>query len=105
MLALLPIHVKTCTSLRPSFFIAPEQKQRNCFSYISLVHEVLNSVSKTEESLRRLKSRTLNANDDGSAAQAAADVTSDEAKIREQIRLDVLHFVGRVSTRAFDTDR
>lgn len=63
--------------------------------YVSLVQEVLRSVCKTEESLRRLKNRNLTNNDD-SLAQTNGDATSDEAKIREQIKLDVGHFIREV---------
>lgn len=62
--------------------------------YMTLVEEVLRSVCKTEESLRRLKSRNVSTMDDPSAK---SDLTSDEAKIREQIKLDVKYFVTHVS--------
>lgn len=60
--------------------------------YVSLVQEVLHSMSKTEESLRRLKNRNLNVSDD-SLGQTSGEIVSDEAKIREQIKLDVEYFI------------
>lgn len=59
-------------------------------NYLSLVQEVLHSVGKTEKSLQRLKNRNLNTNKDKASAQS--DLTSDEGKIREQIRLDIDYF-------------
>ncbi|KAB0801273.1 hypothetical protein PPYR_05627 [Photinus pyralis] len=64
--------------------------------YLSLVQEVLHSVCKTEESLRRLKNRSLNFVDE-SAGQTSGDATSDEAKIREQIKIDVGYFVNELN--------
>nr|CAI5839567.1 unnamed protein product [Callosobruchus analis] len=57
--------------------------------YTTLVQEVLTSVCKTEESLRRLKNRNLNL----SGEHAPQDSVSDERKIREQIKYDVNYFV------------
>lgn len=62
--------------------------------YQSLVQEVLLSVCKTEESLRRLKSRTLNTSGDDS--HGPSDVISDETKIREQIKYDVGYFYDKL---------
>ncbi|CAH0562641.1 unnamed protein product [Brassicogethes aeneus] len=62
--------------------------------YLILVQEVLMSVCKTEESLRRLKSRNINASDDS----GSTDSTSDEMKIRQQIRLDVGYFIDKLYT-------
>lgn len=64
--------------------------------YSVLVKEVLHSVCKTEESLRRLKSRNVNPADD-SSSNSRGDLSSDESKIREQIKLDVKYFVTHVS--------
>ncbi|KAF7267137.1 hypothetical protein GWI33_019629 [Rhynchophorus ferrugineus] len=58
--------------------------------YLSLVQEVLLSVCKTEESLKRLKSRTLNTSAD--KATSKSDMMSDETKIRVQIKYDVTYF-------------
>lgn len=54
---------------------------------------MLHSVCKTEESLRRLKNRNLNVTDE---AQVSGDSTTDEVKIREQIRLDGEYFSNQV---------
>ncbi|KAK4872144.1 hypothetical protein RN001_016268 [Aquatica leii] len=62
------------------------------YQYLTLVQEVLRSVCKTEESLRRLKNRNLNINDE-STGQGNGDAITDEAKIREQIKKDVRCFV------------
>lgn len=64
------------------------------FRYLLLVQEVLMSVCKTEESLRRLKSRNVNASDDTSSQ---LDTMSDEMKIRLQIKLDVGYFFDKVN--------
>nr|XP_023011876.1 conserved oligomeric Golgi complex subunit 2 [Leptinotarsa decemlineata] len=61
--------------------------------YLTLVQSVLQSVCKTEESLRRLKSRTLNA---GEESTPHTDTVSDEMKIREQIKLDVAYFLDKL---------
>lgn len=54
---------------------------------------MLKSVCKTEESLRRLKSRNLSSLDE---SNPQSDTVTDEAKIREQINLDVNYFVEQV---------
>ncbi|CAG9816969.1 unnamed protein product [Phaedon cochleariae] len=59
--------------------------------YFSLVQGVLQSVCKTEESLRRLKNRTSNAGD-----ESTPQTDSDEMKIREQIKLDVAYFLDKL---------
>lgn len=64
------------------------------FSFSGMVQQVMDSVFKIEESLRRLKYRNMNVNDDLSISNA--DVNTDESKIREQIKLDVLYFVQSV---------
>ncbi|GJQ68074.1 hypothetical protein Trydic_g10688 [Trypoxylus dichotomus] len=64
--------------------------------YTGLVREVLQSVCRTEESLRRLKSRNVSSTDD-SSSNPKGDLSSDEAKIREQIKLDVKYFVNHTS--------
>lgn len=53
------------------------------------------SVCKTEESLRRLKSRTLNTSGEDSS-HGSKDTMSDETKIREQIKYDVGYFSDKV---------
>ncbi|KAH1023656.1 hypothetical protein HUJ04_012820 [Dendroctonus ponderosae] len=72
--------------------------------YLSLVREVLMSVCKTEESLRRLKNRTLNSSEEDST-QASPNTVSDEAKIREQIRYDVEYFCEKLQPLASKTTR
>ncbi|KAF2360155.1 COG complex component COG2 C-terminal [Trinorchestia longiramus] len=57
----------------------------------SLTSEVLENVSKTEESLRRLKRAR------GNTAVTAQLGSSDEDKIREQLHLDVQHFGQQLS--------
>lgn len=58
-----------------------------------LVQEVLKSVCKTENSLRRLKNRNLNITEESATS---SDTISDEMKIREQIKLDVNYFYDKV---------
>ncbi|KAF5295318.1 hypothetical protein FQA39_LY13183 [Lamprigera yunnana] len=72
--------------------------------YLSLVEEVLHSVCKTEESLRRLKNRNSNANDE-SFLQGSGDTTTDEAKIREQIKKDVGYFVTELRKFSLENSR
>ncbi|KAF5300356.1 hypothetical protein FQR65_LT00976 [Abscondita terminalis] len=72
--------------------------------YLALVHEVLHSVCKTEESLRRLKSRNLNLNDDN-VGQGNGDAITDEAKIREQIKKDVKYFVTELQPFSLNTNK
>lgn len=60
--------------------------------FVLLAYDVLHSVSKTEESLKRLKRQTGNASADSVQTK---DASSDNYKIREQIRLDVGHFVEK----------
>lgn len=62
--------------------------------YLSLVKDVLRSVCKTEESLRRLKNKT---HFEAASDLDSSDTMSDEMKIREQIRLDVTYFIESVS--------
>ena len=57
------------------------------------MQEVLHSVFKTEETLRKLKNRNVTFND---VNQSNAEPLSDEAKIKEQIRLDVEYFTTKV---------
>ncbi|EFA11346.2 conserved oligomeric Golgi complex subunit 2 [Tribolium castaneum] len=73
----------------------------NTKQYLTLVEEVLRSVCKTEESLRRLKNR----NTQVSEAVSEADKMSDEMKIREQIKLDVCYFVDKLYPLAMDAAR
>ncbi|KAL3290394.1 hypothetical protein HHI36_023735 [Cryptolaemus montrouzieri] len=61
-------------------------------SYSTLVHDVLQSVCKTEESLRRLKSRNIPSNDDTQCP--SSEIVTDEMKIREQIKLDINYFTN-----------
>lgn len=58
------------------------------------MQEVLRNVCKTEESLRRLKNRNQPVMEDSGSASGD---TSDERKIREQIKLDTRYFVTTVS--------
>ncbi|KAF5300358.1 hypothetical protein FQR65_LT00978 [Abscondita terminalis] len=71
--------------------------------YLALVHEVLHSVCKTEESLRRLKSQNLNLNDDN-GGQGNCDAITDEAKIREQIKKDFKYFVTELQPFSLNTN-
>ncbi|XP_050314006.1 conserved oligomeric Golgi complex subunit 2 [Anthonomus grandis grandis] len=71
--------------------------------YFSLVQEVLRSVCKTEESLRRLKSRTLNTSSDDLVSPT--ETITDEAKIREQIKYDVGYFCDKLHPLATDHTR
>ncbi|KAG5899714.1 hypothetical protein JTB14_030105 [Gonioctena quinquepunctata] len=70
--------------------------------YLTLVQSVLQSVCKTEESLRRLKNRTVNVGDDSAPH---TDTVSDEMKIREQIKLDVAYFLDKLYPIGSTTSR
>lgn len=81
----------------------PKLKPKSFFSYYQAVDEVLTSVQKTEESLRRLKNlRDRNAN----AATTAPTMTtstdrttmSDDDKIRLQLQVDVIHYVQEIES-------
>lgn len=61
-----------------------------------MVGEVLRSVCKTEESLRRLKNRNTQFSETVSEDVESSDKVSDEMKIREQIKLDVCYFIDKV---------
>lgn len=58
-----------------------------------LVQEVLKSVCKTENSLRRLKNRNVPSSEESTSS---SDTISDEMKIREQIKFDVNYFYDKV---------
>lgn len=58
-----------------------------------LVQEVLKSVCKTENSLRRLKNRNIPTSEESTSS---SDTISDEMKIREQIKFDVNYFYDKV---------
>ncbi|KAL1492638.1 hypothetical protein ABEB36_010868 [Hypothenemus hampei] len=60
------------------------------FKYLTLVQEVLRSVYKIEESLRRMKSGHASSTDDPNRG------SSDETKIREQIKYDVKYFYDKL---------
>lgn len=66
------------------------------YSYLMSVNEVLTSVQKTEESLRRLR------NLKGSATAASSSlVMSDDDKIRLQLRVDVSAWTNELSRLDF----
>ncbi|XP_022914977.2 conserved oligomeric Golgi complex subunit 2 [Onthophagus taurus] len=67
--------------------------------YLTVIQDVLHSICKTEESLRRLKSRNISVE-----TSQNVDLTSDEAKIREQIRLDVAYFLSILGKLVFDPE-
>uniref|UniRef100_A0ABK9NDW1 Conserved oligomeric Golgi complex subunit 2 n=1 Tax=Glossina morsitans morsitans TaxID=37546 RepID=A0ABK9NDW1_GLOMM len=71
--------------------------------YSDVVNDVLTSVQKTEESLRRLKN--LKSGAGGSAIASAVSlsnsITSDDDKIRLQLRVDVLAWTGELSKLGF----
>ncbi|XP_058129216.1 conserved oligomeric Golgi complex subunit 2 [Anopheles ziemanni] len=71
--------------------------------YYQVIDEVLTSVQKTEESLRRLKNlRDRSATGASAVTAAASDRTapSDDDKIRLQLQADVMHFVRYVEEQA-----
>ncbi|KAJ3639766.1 hypothetical protein Zmor_003106 [Zophobas morio] len=76
----------------------------NTKQYQSLVEDVLRSVCKTEESLRRLKNRNTQISETVSDAEGS-DTMSDEMKIREQIKLDVCYFVDKLNPLAMEKSR
>ncbi|XP_057672437.1 conserved oligomeric Golgi complex subunit 2 [Diorhabda carinulata] len=69
--------------------------------YLELVQGVLRSVCKTEESLRRLKSRNVTTEE----ISPQLDSGSDEMKIREQIKLDVAYFLHKLQPLASTESR
>jgi hypothetical protein len=73
--------------------------------YLTLVGEVLRSVCKTEESLRRLKNRNTQFSETVSEDVESSDKVSDEMKIREQIKLDVCYFIDKLYPLAMDNAR
>lgn len=58
--------------------------------YFDAINDVLQSVCKVEESLRRLKHRNM------TSSVEEGNVHSDESKIKQQIKLDVGYFVDKV---------
>lgn len=70
-------------------------------NYYQAVDEVLTSVQKTEESLRRLKNlRDRNANSGPITTTTGTDRTtmSDDDKIRLQLQVDVIHYVQEIES-------
>ncbi|XP_055605357.1 conserved oligomeric Golgi complex subunit 2-like [Uranotaenia lowii] len=69
-------------------------------TYLQAIEEVLTSVQKTEESLRRLKN--LRAQTTGTASttsnnsSSAGTTMTDDDKIRLQLQVDVVHFVQEI---------
>lgn len=68
------------------------------FSYLEAVKEVLTSVQKTEESLRRLRSLKGNGQQ---PMPAAGGTMSDDDKIRLQLRVDVSSWTNELSKLGF----
>uniref|UniRef100_A0A182J8B3 Conserved oligomeric Golgi complex subunit 2 n=1 Tax=Anopheles atroparvus TaxID=41427 RepID=A0A182J8B3_ANOAO len=74
--------------------------------YYQVIDEVLTSVQKTEESLRRLKNlrdRSATASSTATATAAASTdrtAPSDDDKIRLQLQVDVMHYVRYVEEQA-----
>uniref|UniRef100_A0A182JY38 Conserved oligomeric Golgi complex subunit 2 n=1 Tax=Anopheles christyi TaxID=43041 RepID=A0A182JY38_9DIPT len=65
--------------------------------FYQVIDEVLTSVQKTEESLRRLKNlRDRSGTNVSTAAAATSTAPSDDDKIRLQLQADVMHFVRYV---------
>lgn len=65
--------------------------------YYQSVNEVLTSVQKTEESIRRLKNlreRSQQASAGGSAGANEKQLMSDDDKIRLQLQIDIRHYVS-----------
>ncbi|RZB38819.1 conserved oligomeric Golgi complex subunit 2, partial [Asbolus verrucosus] len=74
-----------------------------CYSrYSTLVEEVLRSVCKTEESLRRLKNRNTQFSEAVPEDAEASDTMSDEMKIREQIKLDLYPLAMEKARKSMD---
>ena len=65
----------------------------NCYSYLASVTDVLTSVQKTEESLRRLKK--IRDKSTGSLASEIQGISDDE-KIRIQLQVDVQSYANMV---------
>ena len=75
------------------------------FSYLLAVNEVLTSVQKTEESLRRLRNLKGGASSTALANQATSSSSSgamsDDDKIRLQLRVDVSFWTNELSKLDF----
>lgn len=73
------------------------------FSYLKAVNEVLTSVQKTEESLRRLRNLKGSSSSSALASQAISSATtmSDDDKIRLQLRVDVSTWTSELSKLEF----
>uniref|UniRef100_A0A182NSR2 Conserved oligomeric Golgi complex subunit 2 n=1 Tax=Anopheles dirus TaxID=7168 RepID=A0A182NSR2_9DIPT len=71
--------------------------------YYQVIDEVLTSVQKTEESLRRLKNlrdRSTTAAPPSAVSSSDRTAPSDDDKIRLQLQADVMHFVRYVEEQA-----
>uniref|UniRef100_A0A1B0B5N3 COG complex component COG2 C-terminal domain-containing protein n=1 Tax=Glossina palpalis gambiensis TaxID=67801 RepID=A0A1B0B5N3_9MUSC len=73
--------------------------------YTDVVIDVLTSVQKTEESLRSLKNLKSGAGGStiASAVSLSNSITSDDDKVRLQLRVDVLGWTGEISKLGFTT--
>lgn len=69
-------------------------------SYFNVVSDVLTSVQKTEESLRRLRNLKSGASSNAPASGSTASV-SDDDKIRLQLRVDVAAWTLELSKLNF----
>lgn len=67
----------------------------NCYSYLASVTDVLTSVQKTEESLRRLKK--IRDKSTGSLTSEVQGISDDE-KIRIQLQVDVQAYANMVKS-------
>lgn len=67
------------------------------FRYYKLVDEVLTSVQKTEESLRRLKN--LREKSQQSSISSEKQLMSDDDKIRLQLQIDIKFYVSYIESK------
>jgi len=63
------------------------------------VDEVLVSVQKTEESLRRLKNLREKSQQQTPAGGNEKTMMSDDDKIRLQLQIDIMHYVGYIEKK------
>lgn len=68
------------------------------FRYYKLVDEVLTSVQKTEESLRRLKN-LREKSQQSTSTSSEKQLMSDDDKIRLQLQIDIMFYVKHIESQ------
>ncbi|CAB3368578.1 Hypothetical predicted protein [Cloeon dipterum] len=73
-------------------------------NYLVAVKELLTSVQKTEDSLRKLKQIRDKSSSTGQAPSTGSQSVSDDDKIRMQIQQDLLHFAREIGKLGISSD-